>query len=121
MRFVLIFSPIIIAAIGQLILKSGMNQVGKFSLSLNSLIPDFVRIFSNPLVLLGFFLYFASALLWLIVLSREKLSFVYPLVAFSYVVTVILSKLILKETVPPLRWLGLLIIILGILTVAKSS
>jgi len=112
MRFVLIFTPIFIAAIGQLILKIGMNQVGKFEL---------IKTFTNPLVLLGLFFYASSAVLWLLVLSREKLSFVYPLVAFSYVVTVMLSKLILKETVPPLRWLGLLIIIIGILTVAKSS
>ena len=112
MRFVIIFIPIIIAALGQLILKIGMNQVGKFVL---------LKTFTNPLVLLGLFFYASSAVLWLFVLSREKLSFVYPLVAFSYVVTVLLSKYVLKEAVPPLRWLVLLIIIIGILTVAKSS
>jgi uncharacterized membrane protein len=112
MRFVLIFTPIIIAALGQIILKTGMNQVGKFSL---------LKTFTNPIVLLGLCFYFGSAVLWLMVLSKEKLSFVYPLVAFSYVLTVTLSKFILKEPVPPLRWLGLAIIIVGILVVAKSS
>lgn len=111
MRFVLIFTPVIIASLGQLILKSGMNQVGQFTL---------LKTFTNPLVLVGLGFYGLSAVLWLSVLSREALSFVYPLVAMSYVLTVILSKLILHETVPSLRWLGLAVIVLGILLVAKS-
>ena len=112
MRFVLIFTPIIIAALGQLILKIGMNKVGQFNL---------IKTFTHPTVLLGLFFYGVSLILWLLVLSKEKLSFVYPLVAFAYVVTVFLSKVVLKETVPPLRWFGLGVIIIGILIVAKSS
>ncbi len=111
MRFVLIFIPIIIASVGQIILKSGMNRVGKF---------DLIKTFTNPLVLLGLFFYASSAVLWLMVLSKEKLSFVYPLVAASYVLTILLAKFILKEPVPTLRWLGLGIIIVGILVVARS-
>jgi uncharacterized membrane protein len=112
MRFVLIFIPIILAALGQLILKSGMNQVGKF---------DLVKIFLNPTVLLGLAFYGASLVLWLLVLSKENLSFVYPLVAFSYVVTVTLSHFVLHEPVPSLRWLGLGVIVIGILLIAKSA
>jgi len=121
MRFVLIFTPIIIAAIGQLILKTGMNQVGELFFKKTNILGNFIKIFSNPMVILGLFFYFSSALVWLVVLSKEKLSFVYPLVAASYVITVFLSKVILKENVPPLRWLGLAVIVIGILLIAKSS
>jgi len=112
MRFVLIFVPIILAAVGQLILKIGMNKLGNFNL---------IKIFTHPTVILGLFFYGASLILWLLVLSKEKLSFVYPLVAFSYVVTVFLSKVVLHEQVPLLRWVGLGVIVMGILLVAKSS
>ena len=112
MRFLLIFIPIILAAVGQIILKIGMNKLGEFNLW---------KTFTNPTVILGLFFYGASLILWLMVLSKEKLSFVYPLVAFSYVVTVFLSKIILGESVPPLRWLGLGAIIIGILIVAKTA
>ncbi|HKZ35233.1 MAG TPA: EamA family transporter [Patescibacteria group bacterium] len=111
MRFVLIFTPVIIASLGQLILKSGMNQVGQFEL---------VKTFTNPLVLLGLSFYGASAILWLQVLSKEALSFVYPLVAMSYVITIFLSRVVLHEQVPTLRWMGLAVIVLGILLVARS-
>ena|SRR3989344_3670252 len=112
MRFVLIFVPIICAALGQLILKAGMNQVGKF---------DLIRSFTNPLVLFGLAFYGASLILWMMVLTRENLSFAYPLVAFSYVVTVVLSRVFLHEPVPSLRWLGLAVIVVGILLIAKSA
>jgi len=121
MRFVLIFTPIIIAAIGQLILKTGMNQVGELFFKKTNILGNFIKIFSNPIVILGLLFYFSSALVWLVVLSKEKLSFVYPLVAASYVLTVFLSKVILKENIPPLRWLGLAVIVVGILLIAKSS
>lgn len=120
-RFLLIFVPIIIAAGGQIILKLGMNKIGAFNFSETSLLSFFSKILTTPLVLLGLSLYGLSAFLWLMVLSREKLSFVYPMVAFSYVVTVILSMVILKEEVSWLRWLGLGVICLGILLIAKSS
>ncbi|MEK7514039.1 MAG: EamA family transporter [Patescibacteria group bacterium] len=112
MRFVLIFIPIILAAVGQLILKIGMNKVGAFNLW---------KTFTHPTVLLGLFFYGASLILWLMVLSKEKLSFVYPLVAFSYVVTVLASRFILGEEVPGLRWLGLAFIIAGIMIIAKTA
>ena len=112
MRFVLIFVPIILAALGQLILKTGMNQVGKF---------DLVKSFTNPMVLFGLCFYGASLILWMMVLTRENLSFVYPLVAFSSVVTVVLSRVFLHEPVPSLRWLGLAVIVVGILLIAKSA
>src|SRR3990170_5216532 len=96
MRFVLIFAPIFVASLGQLTLKAGMNQVGKVGFTFGELI----KMFFNPLVLLGLFFYFSSAVVWLVVLSREKLSFVYPLVAASYVFTMILTRLFLKEPIP---------------------
>lgn len=120
-RFLLIFTPIIIAAAGQLVLKLGMNKIGGFNFAQTSLLSFFSKILTTPLVILGLFLYGLSASLWLVVLSREKLSFVYPMVAFSYVVTVILSVVILREEVPWLRWVGLGIICLGIFLIAKSS
>lgn len=89
-----------------------MNRVGDFNL---------IRSFTDPLVLIGLSFYAASLILWLMVLTKENLSFVYPLVAFSYVVTVVLSRLILHEPVPSLRWLGLAVIVAGILLVAKSA
>lgn len=118
-RILFILIPVTAAAIGQMILKIGMNQVGPFKLSDG--IEGVVRMFTNPYVFGGLVFFGANAFLWLIVLSKEKLSFAYPMVAFAYVLTILLSKFLLHEDVPALRWAGLTVIIVGILMIAKSS
>lgn len=119
-RLLFIFIPVTAAAVGQMILKIGMNQVGAVQIN-NGIVQSFVKMFTNPYVIGGLGFFGLNAFLWLIVLSREKLSFAYPMVAFAYVVTILLSKYILHEDVPPLRWAGLAVIIVGILLIAKSS
>ena len=116
MRFGLIFSAIFLAAFGQIILKLGMAKSGQLSFAFS----HFVKTFSNPVILAGLALYGVSLLIWLVVLSREELSFVYPMVAFAYVITTVLAVIFLHESVPPLRWIGLSIIIVGIICIAKS-
>jgi uncharacterized membrane protein len=116
MRFLIIFSSIGLAAIGQIIIKVGMGQIGQIGFNFNQMLTTF----TNPLVLGGLVFYGVSLILWLVVLSKEQLSFVYPMVAFSYLVTMILAKLILKENIPLLRWFGLGFILFGIILVARS-
>lgn len=119
-RILSILIPVTAAAIGQMILKIGMTQVGELKFS-DGLINIFSRTFTNLYVLGGLVFFGVNALLWLVVLSREKLSFAYPMVAFAYIVTILLSKFVLHEDIPLLRWAGLSVIIVGILMIAKSS
>ena len=119
-RIIFILIPVTAAAIGQMILKVGMNQVGAVKFG-DGFMNGTIKMFTNPYVLGGLAFFGANAFLWLIVLSREKLSFAYPMVAFAYVLTVLLSKFVLHEDVPLLRWGGLGVIIIGILLIARSS
>lgn len=119
-RILSILIPVTAAAIGQMILKIGMTQVGELKFS-DGLTNIFSRTFTNLYVLGGLAFFGVNAILWLVVLSREKLSFAYPMVAFAYIVTILLSKFLLHEDIPLLRWAGLFVIIVGILMIAKSS
>jgi len=114
-RFVIIFIPIFLSAIAQIILKLGLGN-----LVLGSNIKNFfVKALSSPGVLFGLFLYGAGAMLWLIVLSREEVSFAFPLVSFAYVIAIVLSAIFLKESITLPRVLGSLFIIFGIFIIAR--
>lgn len=119
-RILFILIPVTAAAVGQMILKIGMGQVGEIKLTEN-LWGSAVKMATNPYVVGGLAFFGVNAFLWLVVLSKEKLSFAYPMVAFAYVVTILLSKYVLHEEIPMLRWAGLATIIVGILMIAKSS
>jgi drug/metabolite transporter (DMT)-like permease len=73
------------------------------------------------LVLAGLALYGLGALAWIVVLSRLDLNVAYPFLALNFVLITIISRVVLSETVPELRWVGIAFICLGILLVARSA
>jgi len=74
----------------------------------------------NPYVLLGFVMYGLSTVFWLIALSKKDLSFVYPFISLTYILVLVLSSLVLKESMGANKLVGTLIIILGLIVIARS-
>lgn len=116
----LILLSILCGVAGQTMIKIGVSQPGasEASLGLLSLVNMIVR---SPQVLLGLVLYGVGALAWIAVLSRIDLSVAYPFLALNFVLVTVSSQFLLGESVPGMRWLGVLVICGGILLVARSS
>lgn len=116
----LILVSVTLAAVAQLTLKHGMNQV-KDSYGVASLNAGSMKaIASTPAVWLGLVLFALSAIVWLLVLSRASLSFAYPFAAITYILIVVFDQFVLHDTVPPLRWAGVAFIAIGIVLVAQT-
>lgn len=105
---------------GQTTIKLAMTraETAGIAAGLPSLVAFILR---SPLVLLGLGLYGVGALAWIAVLSRLNLSLAYPFLALNFVLIVMVSRFVLGESVPTLRWLGVGVICLGILLVARSA
>jgi multidrug transporter EmrE-like cation transporter len=109
------------AVAGQLTLKSAMTEVGRIGASeVRSAGHTVARALREPRLWIGLGLFGVSSLFWLVVLSRVPLSLAYPFVGISYVVVVGFSALVLHEHVPLLRWLGVTVIVAGIILVGLS-
>lgn len=112
---------IVFAVAGQVTLKAAMTEIGRIGSAQVSNAADTVaRAASEPRLWLGLFLFGISALFWLVVLSRVPLSVAYPFVGMSYVLVVLLSRFVLHENVPPLRWLGVFVVAAGIVIIGLS-
>jgi len=105
---------------GQTAMKIGVSAPGAAEASTN-VMSLVLLILRSPLVLLGLFLYAIGALAWIAVLSRLDLSLAYPFLALNFVLITLSSRFFLGETVPTIRWLGILVIIGGILLVSRSN
>lgn len=117
----LIFTCIAIGVAGQLLLKSGMTKIGRIdSVVLANPVPVLGKLVTSPIILLAISLYIVGTLLWLVVLSRENLSFAYPMLGFSYVLIVLISKVLLGEPVTLMRLAGAATISLGVVLITKS-
>ena len=118
----LILTSVVLAGFAQITLKIGVNHVtdasGGGGLHMNA--GSLRSLLTSPIVWGGLVLFGLSALVWLFALSRASLSFAYPFAALSYVLIVLFSVLVLHETVPPLRWLGVACIVTGIILVAQT-
>jgi drug/metabolite transporter (DMT)-like permease len=122
MLIAMILLSVALAAVAQLALKQGMNQVnaelapGRFSLSGASL----RALVTEPFVWAGLVLFGLSALVWLVVLSRASLSFAYPFAALTYVMILLFDAFVLDEQVPALRWAGVAFIAGGIFLISRT-
>ena len=112
--FLLILFSVTLGAIGQIALKKGISLVDFTFLNVSKAIISLEEAFKNPFIILGFSLYGISAVSWLVVLSRVELSYAYPMISISYILVVLLSRLILHEPLSFSKLVGTLIICLGI-------
>jgi drug/metabolite transporter (DMT)-like permease len=78
------------------------------------------HVFVTPTIWLGIASLLAFFVADLLVLSWADYSFVQPASAMAYGVVAFLSMLLLGETVTPLRWLGIVIICLGVFIVGRT-
>lgn len=119
---VILFLAICAQTLGDVFLTKGMKSIGE----VNTLDPVAlwqigVQVFTNPLVWLGIIILSAYFGLYLIALSWADLSFVLPVTAFGYTLNALLAWRLLGEYVSPVRWLGTVIICLGVAVVARTE
>ena len=119
--FALLMIAMCLTVTGELLLKSGMNRHGQLDVSLGTLAPTAVKLFTNPFVLVGFVFVFSGALFWLAVLSRWPLSLAYPLLSISYIIGIAASVVFLKEKVTWTHALGVLVIIIGVFLISREA
>lgn len=116
----LILLSVFAGVAGQTVIKIGVSQPGAAEAAAGFL-PLVMMILRSPLVLLGLVLYGLGALAWIAVLARVDLSVAYPFLAMNFILVTVSSQFFLGESVPALRWLGVLVICSGIFLVARSS
>ena len=96
---------------GLVILKMAMNDRAARSLSL-------LQAFFRIKFIVGFFLYAAGFLLWMLILSKFKLNVAFPIaISLFFIVSGLGSYLVLKESVSTIQIIGILLCFAGILLI----
>jgi len=112
---ILLLVSVSFAVAGQITLKWAMDRIGRIgSAQLSEAGDTLLRAAREPRLWLGLFLFGVSALFWLVVLSRVDLSIAYPMVGISYILIVLFARVFLNEHVPSLRWVGVVVVAMGI-------
>ncbi len=110
------------AAIGQILVRRGMQQVGSLeTYAPLELIAYFGHALCNLHVILGTALNAVFYFLFLAALSWTEVTVALPLTAIEYGFAAFFALLILKESVPPTRWMGIALIVVGVILITRSG
>lgn len=109
-RISLIIGGTVLGAFGALLLKLGSQH---FTF-------NFKKLVTNWKLFLGIFLFGISTIPFIIAIKGGQLSLLYPIVSASYIWVSLLSIKFLDEKMNKFKWLGIFIIIVGIIIITLS-
>ena len=119
---IVLFTAICAQTLGDVSLKYGMKSIGEVStLDPVELFNIGLQVFTNPYIWLGILLLGLFFGLYLAALSWADLSFVLPITAFGYTLNAFMSWRLIGEHVSPARWIGTVIICVGVATVSRTE
>ena len=100
---------------GQLLFKEGATQIDMSG----GIVPLVWRMVTNPWLILGVLCYGISTFFWIMVLKVKDLSMVYPMIASGYILVVLFAWLVRHEAISAGRWVGALVISLGVFLISR--
>jgi multidrug transporter EmrE-like cation transporter len=117
--FLVLLAAILCSVLGQFTLKAGAKILGPIGAA--NLVEKVVAMATQPLIIAGLALYAVSSIGFIVVLSRANISIVSPLLSISYLFTVLGGKIIFNEPLPPLRLVGVALIMTGVILVLRGQ
>jgi uncharacterized membrane protein len=111
---------VLLTSVAQITLKLGTQTVRTRVDSGEDWAGFLIAACTNWNVLLGFFLYGASAVVWLLVLAKAEVSYAYTCVSLGFVLTGIAAVVVLGEPLSIARVIGTACICMGVVIVARS-
>jgi drug/metabolite transporter (DMT)-like permease len=119
--YIFIFFMVLFAPLGNVFLSKGMKGIGSAkNWAAADLFQIFLRVITSGYIWLGIACLLTFFVAYMLVLTWADYSYVQPASAFSYAVVALLSYFLLREAVPPLRWIGIAVICLGVFVVGNT-
>ncbi len=122
MEKLLIFSllgfQLVLNAGTQIILKNGVTALSNAEQS--GVFCLIMRAMGNIHIIGGIFCYVCSFIIWLYLLSKLEVSYLYPMGSVSYVLAAVAGYVFFQEHMSLLRVAGIVTIMFGVFLIAKS-
>jgi drug/metabolite transporter (DMT)-like permease len=118
---VMVLAMVVCANVGDLMLKRGMTEIGAVRISPIALEHTFLMTVTNGTIWVGIIFLIGFMASYMTVLSWADYSYVMPVGAFGYAMLTLLAVVFLHESVSPRRWVGVLLICVGVLLVGQTK
>jgi len=119
--YVLLFLLVLLGSVGNTILSKGMRDAGDLDIShFGALVAGAARVLTSGTIWLGIAMMLAFMVCHMLVLSWADYSFVMPFSAIAYALVPLLAFLFLHEEVSTARWIGIVLIVLGVVLINRT-
>lgn len=106
-------------AFGQILFKRGIDAIdgGETQFGARTL----GLALASPAIWGGIIVHVVEFAVWIEILGHLPLSVAFPLESISYVTVLLATRVVLREAVPPRRWMGVGLICAGIVVLGIAS
>jgi uncharacterized membrane protein len=118
---VMVLAMVVCANAGDLLLKRGMTEIGAVEISPSGLAHAFAMTVTSGTIWAGILFLIGFMISYMTVLSWADYSYVMPAGAFGYAILTLLAVIFLHESVSPKRWVGVVLICVGVLLVGQTK
>jgi uncharacterized membrane protein len=117
----MVLAMVVCANAGDLLLKRGMAEIGAVAITPTGISHAFWMTVTSATIWLGILFLSGFMISYMTVLSWADYSYVMPAGAFGYAILTLLAVVFLHENVTPKRWVGVLLICVGVLLVGQTK
>ncbi len=107
-------------AIALVLVSTLVTSAGNALLKLGSQSLSLSQPFNTTLAI-GVVLYGLSALMFILALRGGELSVIYPIYGLNFVWISLIALFLFDEPMPLLKWIGIIVVMAGIVMIGKSS
>jgi uncharacterized membrane protein len=119
--YVLLFLLVLLGSVGNTILSKGMKDAGDLDIShFTTLVAGATQVLTSGTIWAGIAMMLAFMVSHMLVLSWADYSFVMPFSAIAYALVPLLAYLFLHEQVSTARWIGIVLIVLGVALINRT-
>ena len=119
--YVLLFLLVLLGSVGNTVLSKGMKDAGDLDISrLSTIATGAAHVLTSGTIWAGIALMLLFMVCHMLVLSWADYSFVMPFSAIAYALVPLLGYLFLHEQVSAARWIGIVLIFLGVVLINRT-
>ena len=118
---VMVLAMVVCANAGDLLLKRGMTEIGAVAITPSGVSHAFWMTVTSATIWVGILFLIGFMVSYMTVLSWADYSYVMPAGAFGYAILTLLAVVFLHESVSPKRWVGVVLICVGVLLVGQTK
>ena len=119
--YLFIFWMVIFGPVGNVLLGKGMKRIGAASIGTPAGALDFLFcVLTSGTIWLGIGSLITFFVAYMLVLSWADYSYVQPTSSVAYGMVALLAHFMLHEMITPMRWMGVLLVCLGVLVLGHT-